>query len=85
MSLVLNVDVDVIERSEGGSVFQHVGACKEKALFCEEDQRRGGLSSLNWCIVVCGWWCTVQYTVYFVYYVYIVYCVQCTLYNVQCT
>ena len=46
----LNVDVDVRERSEGGSVFQNLGACKEKALFCEDDERKGELSSLNWCI-----------------------------------
>ena len=56
LSLDMNVDVDVRERSEGVSVFQNVGACKEKALLfcwpCEDDERRGGLSwFVDWCIV----------------------------------
>ena len=35
----LNLDVDVRECNEGGSVFQNLGACKEKTLFCEDDER----------------------------------------------
>ena len=40
-------------------MFQNLGACKKKALFCENDERRGGLSSLNLCIVR-GLWMVVR-------------------------
>ena len=84
LSLDLNVDVDVRERSEGGNVFQNVGAYKEKALFCEDDERRGGLSSLNWCIVR-GLWMVVHCTICSVLCVLCIHSVLCTMYHVQCT